>query len=531
DRDAVRFSGTALTYGELADRSRRLSRVLLDLGVRRGDRVGILLEKSLDVAVAIYGILRAGAAYVPLDPLAPPARSAFVLRDCGVRVLVSHERRRARLAELASETTPLERIVGLDAPSDLPWKTVSWDEVLETPPGPAAMPRLTELDLAYVLYTSGSTGVPKGILHTHRSALSFANVARDTYGFVPDDRISNHAPLHFDLSTLDWFATAAAGATTIVVPEAVTKLPASLARLMEDERLTVLYCVPLALVQLALRGAIEMRDLGSLRWVLFGGEPMPPKHLRALMRLLRGARFSNVYGPTETNGCTYWIVPPIPEGSDESIPIGVPYENVEMLVVGRDGEVVPRGQPGELLVRSPTLMRGYWGRPDLDEKAFYRRPAFGHLADVFHRTGDLVIEDENGVFHFLGRKDRQVKVRGHRVELDEVEAVLLSHEGLAEAAAFTEVGDDGSVRVAAAAIPRDLDSPPSVESLRAHCASRLPHYAVPETFRIERDFPRTSTGKIDRRRLAERGSEDETQAAPLDASARGAVWGGEASRP
>lgn len=504
DREAVRFAGSSLSYGDLASRARRLASVLVDLGVRRGDRVGILLEKSIEVAVAIHGVLRAGAAYVPLDPLAPASRSAFVLRDCGVRVLISHERRRTRLEDLAREETPLERVIGPGDASPLPFPTVPWQAVLDASPlSSRSLPRVTELDLAYVLYTSGSTGVPKGILHTHRSALSFALVAAATYGFGPEDRISNHAPLHFDLSTLDWFATAAAGGTTVVIPEPHTKLPASLAKLLEEERLTVLYCVPLVLVQLVLRGALERRDLGSLRWVLFGGEPVPVKHLRALMKLLPHARFSNVYGPTETNGCTYWIVPPIADDCDDAIPIGIPYDNVETLVVDEADRPVERGRPGELLVRSPTLMRGYWNRPDLDLRAFYERPAFGHLFDVFHRTGDLVEEDENGVFRFLGRKDRQVKIRGNRVELDEVEAVLLTHPSLAEAAVFAVPDEEGSLRIVAAGIARDRSEPLTPEALRSYCAERLPPYAVPELISLRDEFPRTTTGKIDRRALRE----------------------------
>ena len=172
--------------------------------------------------------------------------------------------------------------------------------------GPKTQP--IEQDLAYILYTSGSTGDPKGIMHTHRSALAFARWAADEYGLRPADRLSNHAPLHFDLSTFDLFAGALAGATTVIIPEAVTRFPASVSKLMQDERISVWYSVPFALTQMLLRGNIGARDLTDLRWLLFAGEVFPTKYLRQLMAALPHVRFSNLYGPTETNVCTYYHV-------------------------------------------------------------------------------------------------------------------------------------------------------------------------------------------------------------------------------
>jgi amino acid adenylation domain-containing protein len=361
-----------------------------------------------------------------------------------------------------------------------------------------------EQDLAYILYTSGSTGVPKGVMHTHRSALSFAEIAVREYGLTADDRISNHAPLHFDLSTLDYFGGAVAGATTVIIPESHTKLPASLSGLVEQERLTVLYAVPFALVQFLLHGALDKRDLSSLRWVLFGGEPFPPKHLRALMEALPHARFVNVYGPTEVNGVTHY---PIGSIDDESpVPIGRPYGNVEMMIVDDDDAPVAPGEPGLLLVRTPTMMRGYWGRPDLNARAFYTRPTFGLYEDVFHRTGDLVQLRPDGNLDFLGRKDRQIKTKGYRVELDEVEAALLQHAAVEAAAAFPVLNGDGSRRIEAAVTLREPGTVDAAELAR-HAAARLPVYALPEKIAVMTTFPRTSTDKIDRLQLQNMATE------------------------
>ena len=503
-RDAIRCAGRALTYAELAERSGRLAAALRAQGVNRGDRVGIHAGKGLAATVAMYGIMKAGAAYVPLDPASPPARQALVLRDCGIRHLVTEPARRGALAQLLAEPVRIDGVIGIDGEIGGGVRVCSWQDV-ETHAEAPADPALADTDLAYVLYTSGSTGTPKGVMHSHRSAVAFARVAAETYGLTHEDRLSNHAPLHFDLSTLDYFSSAVVGATTVVIPEAHTRMPASFAALIEAERLTVLYAVPLALTHLALHGALEKRDLRSVRWVLFGGEPFPRKHLRTLMAALPGARFSNVYGPTEVNGVTYWVIPEgLPE-TDEPLPIGHPYPDVETLIIDDAGEPVADGEAGELLVCTPTMMLGYWGRADLDERVFDRRRRSGRDA-VFVRTGDLVRRRGDGLLDFLGRKDRQVKVRGYRVELDEVEAALLTHATVETAAAFVVACPEGSWRMEAAVtlrVPGAVDA----DALRAHLARLLPRYALPDRLAILDTMPRTSTGKIDRQELARRAGE------------------------
>lgn len=512
DRDAVRCAGQALTYAELADQAERLAGALMSQGVRRGDRVGIHAGKGLAATVAMYGIMKAGAAYVPLDPSSPPARQALVIRDCGIRLLVTEPARQGALHRLLEENVPVECVIGADEEVHGSPRSCSWGDVASHPPA-LQVPNLVEMDLAYVLYTSGSTGTPKGVMHSHRSALAFAEVAASTYELTGEDRLSNHAPLHFDLSTLDYFSSAVAGATTVVIPDAYTKMPASFAGLIEAERLTVLYAVPLALTYLVLHGALDKRDLTSVRWVLFGGEPFPIKHLRALMAALPGARFSNVYGPTEVNGVTFWVLPEHLPESDDPIPIGRPFANVEMKIVGDDGEAVADGEQGELLVRTPSMMRGYWGHSDLSARAFQVRRVFGGYEDVFLRTGDLVRQRPDGLLDFLGRMDRQVKIRGYRIELDEVEVALLSHDAVEAAAAFAVRGPDGASSVEAAVT---LRSPGAVDAdgLRAHLAVTLPRYAVPDRLAILDAMPRTSTGKIDRQALGARSDDHARIAVP-----------------
>ncbi len=501
DKEAFRFEAESLTYAALVRRTNALAHTLVELGVKRGDRVGIYLHKSLESAIALYGILKAGAAYVPLDPLLPESRLAAIIRDCDIEYLVSQEMKRPILAKISQQETGLRGVIGLSDGEDVGLQGISWAQVEQAPSDSAPAVKIIEQDLAYIMYTSGSTGTPKGMMHTHHSGLSYAKLAAEMYDLRSTDRLSNFPPLHFDQSTFDYFSGPLVGATTVIIPEAYTKFPASLSQLMAEERLTVWYSVPFPLIQLLLRGVLEQRDMNALRWVLYGGEPFPPKYLAGLQKLWPGASFSNVYGPAEVNQCTFYTVPPLSEDSDAPIPIGKLWPNAEGLVVDEEDVPVAAGEVGELLVRTPTMMQGYWRRPDLNERAFFYREGAGGQRDRFYRTGDVVQTLPDGNLLFLGRKDRQVKVRGFRVELDEVEAALLSHPSVEETAVFPVPDGEGSHQVIAAIIAKPGQAINQTDLLQ-HAASRLPRYALPTKFDFREDFPRTSSGKIDRRALA-----------------------------
>lgn len=499
DHPAFRFNGKNLGYAGLWRSAGRLARVLMDNGVRRGDRVGIYMNKCLQTPITVYGVMRAGAAFVPLDANAPAARLRHMISHCGIRVLVTHPPKAKDIHGLLDGSNGLDCVIGTDDPGNGAIRMISWDEVdsvPENPPDAAVM----EQDLAYIMYTSGSTGLPKGIMHTHYSGLSYARLAARTYGLNRDDRLGNHSPLHFDMSTLDYFAGPLVGATTVIIPEAYTKLPASLSQLVEDEKLTIWYSVPYALIQLLLRGVLEQRDTRSIRWVLFGGEPFPPKHLYALMELWPRARFSNVYGPAEVNQCTYYHVPGPAADINRAIPIGRVWEDTEGLIVDDDDRPVADGEAGELLIRAPTMMRGYWGAPELNAAAFYKRRVTADICDRFYRTGDLVVVNSYRLLDFLGRKDRQVKIRGYRVELDEIENVLASHSQVEESGVYALPDDNGSLQIEAAVIVSQKGAVGANE-LRTFAAGHLPAYALPAMVSIHASLPRTTSGKVDRRAL------------------------------
>jgi amino acid adenylation domain-containing protein len=497
DKIAFRFLGNSLTYSELLIKMNQLANQLIELGVKKGDRVGIFMARSLETAVAMYGIMQAGAVYVPINPMQPAARTLFLLKDCGIQHIVTNAAQKRNLPQIIDENTVLKTVIGTEV--NLPVSTISWASVFEQS---ASKPTVSilENDRAYVLYTSGSTGTPKGIVHTHYSGLAYAKLCVEAYDLTEKDILGNHAPIYFDISTLGFFAAPMVGATTIIASEGHIKLPASLSQLMETEQISVWYSVPLALIQMLQRGALNKRNMGQLRWVIFAGELFPTKHLKVLMQVWGNARFSNAYGPTETNVCTYYNVPQ-KLTSDAPISIGKPWGNTEILILDEAEMPVNKGEIGELVVRSGTLMEGYWGRPDLNRKAFLTIKKEDDLEAIFYKTGDLVKEEADGNLTFLGRKDRLVKTRGFRVELDEISTFLLQNEAVEEAAVYTVSNAEEEVLIEAAVILKNKQTITS-EDLIFNLKKVLPSYALPHQIKVVAEFPRTATGKINLKEIS-----------------------------
>jgi len=494
DKVAVHARGRSLTYGELDLRSSQLARLLRERGVQPGDRVGLFFPKAVESVVAMLGVLKAGAVYVPLDPHAPARRVASIADDCGVRALITTAERLRTLPPRATACTVLVSGTA-EGTEQVPWSA------LETFPASAPPESAIESDLAYILYTSGSTGRPKGVMLTHRNALTFVDWCAATFRIGPDDRLSNHAPLHFDLSVFDVYNALGAGATVSLIHEEITVFPQRLATLIEEHGITVWYSVPSALVYLLLHADLATRDLDRLRLVLFAGEVFPMKYLKTLADLLPRAELYNLYGPTETNVCTYHRVDRWKLAGQERLPIGRACANTDVFALDNEGRRVGPGGTGELVVRGPSVTPGYWGDPEKSRRARMDNPLAPYPGEPLYRTGDLVTLDEHGEYLFLGRRDSQVKSRGYRIELGDIEAALYAHPGVVEAAVIAVPDDDIGCRLRAFVAVRAGETL-TAGVLQTHCARLIPRYMVPERIELRSELPKTSTGKTDRTRLA-----------------------------
>jgi amino acid adenylation domain-containing protein len=556
-RPAVASGGSVLTYRELDRLSNQMARALLRLGVAPGDRVAVLAPKSAAAVVGLYGALKAGACYVPLDPKAPEDRLSYVLSDSAAAVIVADEARLPQAAALADGAPGLRAVVttagisGARGPAEAPaapahldrserggrgdsnnrcaidvalatadapsmsWlgaSPVPWTAVAAESDEPLEQERAIETDLAYILYTSGSTGTPKGVMISHRNSLTFVEWAAAEVGLTEQDRVCSPAPLHFDLSVFDVFASCRAAACLAVLPDGAATFPVSIAKWLEAERISVWYSVPSVLTLLACYGSLRQFDLSALRVVIFAGEVFPPKYLARLMEELPHRRYLNWYGPTETNVCTAFEVRA--GGSDAGpVPIGTACANTEVFAVTSDGRQVCRpGEEGELYVRGPSLMRGYWGQPAKTNEVLVRYPCRKSGEELVYRTGDLVTLEPDGSYAYLGRRDSMVKIRGYRVELGEVEAALYRHPAIQEAVVLP-VPDEllGSrLRAVIGAVKGEGEvGGVTRENVLSHCREWLPSYMVPDIVEFREALPRTSTGKVDRAGLAREQPEPE----------------------
>jgi amino acid adenylation domain-containing protein len=519
-RPAIASGDCLLTYQELDRLSNKVARALLRLGVTPGDRVAVLAPKSAAGVLGVYGALKAGACYVPLDPKAPAGRLSHIVRDSGAAVIVVDEARTSQAANLADAVPRPPGVVVVSVPGRQEREeaasvttqgapVVPWTAVAGESGEPLTEKRAIETDLAYILYTSGSTGTPKGVMISHRNSLTFVDWAAAAAGLGEQDRVCSPAPLHFDLSVFDIFATCRAAACLTVLPEGTATFPVSIARWLEAERVSVWYSVPSALTLLANYGTLQQFDLSGLRVVIFAGEVFPPKHLARLMAELPHPRYLNWYGPTETNVCTAYEVP---AGWDDArpVPIGKACANIEVFAVTSESSRVSRpGEVGELYVRGSSLMRGYWGQPAKTSEALIRNPFRAEYEELVYRTGDLVTLDPGGNYVFLGRRDNMVKIRGYRVELGEVEATLYRHPAIREAAVLAVTDELLGSRLRAV-VTADGAANLTRENVLDHCRLWLPSYMVPDIVEFREDLPRTSTGKVDRAGLAQERNELES---------------------
>jgi amino acid adenylation domain-containing protein len=492
--------GASLTYRELDERASRIAGFLRARGVQPGDRVGFCLPKGLASVAVLFGAMKARAAYVPVDWHGPAARNRTIHRDCDVAALFLGSERGDILE---GWEPPWPRVVvDVGAQIGKAGRDGFAEALAHAPLPPDEMKRDARRrdDVAYILYTSGSTGVPKGVTITHENALAFVDWCGQVFEPRASDRCSSHAPFHFDLSIFDLYVPIEHGATLFLISEELAKEPKGLARFVEEKKLTLWYSTPSALALLAEFGSLATRDLSALRHVLFAGEVFPVAQLRRLTQLLPHARYWNLYGPTETNVCTFAEIPlPVPPERTQPYPIGPACSHCLPLVLDDAEGEVKRGEEGLLWIAGPSVCRGYWNRPELDAKVFLQRGG-----KRWYNTGDVVREDPKEGFVYLGRRDRMVKRRGYRIELGEIEAGLHRSPALREAAVVARPDAEAGVKIVAHV--SGAAGRPSLVELKRFCVGVLPPYMVPDLFEFHDSLPRTSTGKVDYQALLRGGA-------------------------
>jgi amino acid adenylation domain-containing protein len=475
---AVVDSTSRLSYGELLRRAGSVARSLREHGVERGDRVGVLLERSAALVTAQLGVVAAGAVYVPLDPLHPDARIARVLSDSGAEVALTRADLRERLPA---------GVAALDVEA----------EALGEPADPMA---IAPDDLAYLLYTSGSTGDPKGVEVSHRNVVRLVDDP-DYADLGPGNVILFAASTAFDAATFEVWGPLANGGAIACLPQRPT--PDSVAEAIGRHGVTGLF-----LTTALFHGLVDRRPdcLAGIRQLLAGGEVISPDHVRrALAALQPEGRFTHCYGPTETTtfATTLDLTPGDPV--EEPVPIGRPIQGTTCRVLDRDGREVPVGVAGELAIGGDGVARGYRGDPALTAARF--RPDRSHPTGRLYLSGDRVRRRPDGVLEFLGRDDRQLKIRGVRVEPAEVESVLRSHPAIADVAVTPFEWAGGDRALAAYVVAKPGSVVPTPAEIRAHAADRLPEAMVPAASVTLGELPLTASGKLDRARLPEPGRE------------------------
>ena len=477
---AVVFEGEELTYRELNNRANKLAHYLQKLGVKPETKVGICVERSLEMVVGLLGIQKAGGVYVPIDPTYPTERINYILENSQVPILLTQNHLRENLREFQGN------VIDLDS---------DWEDIaVESAENPVS--DVTPDNLIYIIYTSGSTGKPKGTMNTHKGVVNRILWMQDEYKLTPIDRVLQKTPFSFDVSGWEFWWTLITGARLILAKPEGHKDPNYLAKLINEQQITTLHFVP-SMLEIFLEVA-DVKSCSSLRQVFCSGEALSISLQQRFFAVLK-AQLYNLYGPTEAAiDVTYWHCQPSTQY--KSVPIGRPIANTQTYILNPDLQPVPIGVAGELYLAGVQLARGYLNRPELTAQKFIQNPFLEDFQSHYlYKTGDLARYLPDGNIEYLGRLDNQVKIRGNRIELGEIESVLTQHHAVRESLVMPRVDIKGNRRLVAYIVCSQ--SQPSITSLREFIASKLPDYMIPSAFVFLSQLPLTANGKVNRRAL------------------------------
>ena len=481
---ALVFGEESLTYGELNARANRLAHYLIGLGVGPESLVGIALERSTQMVVALLGVLKAGGAYLPLDPDYPPQRVQLMLADSGSKLLLTTAGRQRALGHSSEvEVILLDQL----------WPTLAADSQTRAD-NPALLEGSTRL--AYVMYTSGSTGIPKGIAVSQRAVIHLVHNT-DYVTLGPKDCIAQVANASFDAATFEIWGALLNGASLVIMSRETTLSPSAFAGALKEQRINTLFLTTALFNRMAREAP---HAFSGLRHLLFGGEAVDPQWVRQVLTHAAPGRLLHVYGPTENTTFSTWhLVGSVREGAS-TVPIGLPINSARAYVLDAGLEPVPLGVSGELYVAGAGLARGYLKRPALTAERFVADP-HGPPGTRMYRTGDLARWRDDGTLEFLGRADQQVKIRGFRIEPGEIEAALSAQPGVAQAAVIAREDAPGGKQLVAYVVPAAGAAPLEATALRRRLSERLPDYMVPAHLVLLESLPLTVNGKLDRRAL------------------------------
>lgn len=468
-----------LTFAELDERAGRLASRLRELGVGPEELVGICMQRSIDVVVALLGILKAGAAFVPLEPDQPRQRLALMLSEARPRVVLTTAEDRRVLPPTSA------RVLRLDSERES-W--MSHPPLVATDCGPD--------NLAYVLFTSGSTGTPKGVMVEHRSIVSHLVWRIGSFNLTSDDRILQQTPLGFDASLWEWFCPLMTGATLVVLEPDAHRDPLRLGAAIRSHGITVARFSPSVLE--AFLGAAGGETFESVRMVFVGGETLTSALARRFFECFgTGVELHNLYGPTEaTSAATWWRCDP---AGETIVPIGRPVANTQTYVLDAECRLLPQGVAGELCIGGVQVARGYLNQPGLTAERFVANPF--RPGECIYRTGDMARHRNDGAIEFLGRRDGQIKIRGIRIELGEIEAAMARHPDVRQAVAALRGDAEGQERLVAYVLPARAGHAPTVAEMVAFLSVRLPNSMLPSALAVVDSIPLTHSGKVDREAL------------------------------
>ena len=475
DKVAVQYNDTQLTYGDLNRRANQLAHHLLANGVERGDLIGLSVARSAEMMIGLLGIMKAGGAYLPLDPEYPLERLHFILEDAQAPLLITQEKLRGQWDGFAG------KIVAIDS---------DWD-IIATHGDTNLNIEMSAEDLVYIIHTSGSTGKPKGVQLRHRNVVNFLTAMREKPGLTADDTLMAVTTLSFDIAVLELYLPLIVGAKVIIASPEINADGGLMARTLESERVTVMQATPASWKLMLNTGWEGKADLK----ILCGGEELPRELAEQLIP--RGAELWNMYGPTET---TVWSAAKKIVSGDGPVPIGEPIANTQLYILDQNLQPTPIGVPGELCIGGDGVAAGYLNRPELTADRFVNNPFVDDPQAMLYRVGDLARYRPDGTIEFLGRIDFQVKVRGFRIELGEIETVLRQYADVREGVVTAQDDPNGDKRLVAYIIP-EPGSEPTTAAMRDYLAESLPAYMVPTLFLSMDEWPLTPNGKIDRRAL------------------------------